>query len=194
LTVELTDSRVLFTALVAVVAGMRLVELAISRRNIARLRACGAVEEGSSHYSWMVAVHTAFLIACPLEVWLMKRPLAPALAAAMLFVLVAAAALRYWVIATLGERWSTRIVLVPGQTLAATGPYRWLRHPNYLAVAAEFAALPLVHSAWLSAIIFSVANAAVLWCRVASEEAALARHAGPPRDPAELPRVVEGSR
>jgi methyltransferase len=194
LALALADSRVLYTGLIAVVAGMRLAELAISRRNIACLRSRGAVEEGSSHYPWMVGVHTAFLIACPLEVWLMRRPLVPPLAAAMLFLLMAAATLRYWVITTLGERWSTRIVLVPGQTLAASGPYRWLRHPNYLAVVVEFAALPLVHGAWLSAIIFSAANAAVLRRRLSSEEAALARHAGPRRDSVEPSQDVGGSR
>jgi methyltransferase len=168
------DSRVLYTALVAVVAGMRLVELAISRRHIARLRARGAVEVGYSHYPWMVAVHAAFLIACVLEVWLLDRPWLPPLGIAMLGLLVGAAALRYWVIATLGERWSTRVVLVPGEALVTTGPFRWLRHPNYLAVVVEFLALPMVHTAWLTAVVFSVANALVLRARTQVEVAALA--------------------
>jgi methyltransferase len=168
------DSRVLYTALVAVVAGMRLVELAISRRHIARLKARGAVEVGFSHYPWMAAVHASFLVACVLEVWLLDRPWVPPLGSAMLVLLIAAAALRYWVIATLGERWSTRVVLVPGEPPVATGPFRWLRHPNYLAVVVEFLALPLVHTGWLTAIFFSAANALVLRARVAVEEAALA--------------------
>ena len=168
------DSRVLYTGLVAVVAGMRLVELVISRRHIAQLKARGAVEVGFSHYPWMVAVHASFLVACVLEVWLLDRPWVPPLAVAMLGLLAAAAALRYWVIATLGERWSTRLVLVPNEQPIATGPFRWLRHPNYLAVVIEFLALPMVHTAWLTAIVFSVANALVLRVRVAVEEAALA--------------------
>ena len=153
---------------------MRLVELAVSRRHIARLKARGAVEVGFSHYPWMVAVHASFLVACVLEVWLLDRPWLPPLALAMLTLLVAAAALRYWVIATLGERWSTRVVLVPGEAPVATGPFRWLRHPNYLAVVVEFLALPLVHTAWLTAVVFSVAHAFVLRARIAVEEAALA--------------------
>jgi methyltransferase len=168
------DSRVLYTALVAVVAVMRLVELRISRRHIARLKARGAVEVGFSHYPWMVAVHASFLVACVLEVWLLDRPWLPPLALAMLALLVAAAALRYWVIATLGERWSTRVVLVPGEAPVATGPFRWLRHPNYLAVVVEFLALPLVHTAWWTAVLFSAANALVLRARIGVEEAALA--------------------
>jgi methyltransferase len=168
------DSRVLYTALVAVVAVMRLVELRISRRHIARLKARGAVEVGFSHYPWMVAVHASFLVACVLEVWLLDRPWLPPLALAMLALLVAAAALRYWVIATLGERWSTRVVLVPGEAPVATGPFRWLRHPNYLAVIVEFLALPLVHTAWWTAVLFSAANALVLRARIGVEEAALA--------------------
>lgn len=169
------DSRVLYTALVAVVAGMRLVELAISRRHIARLRARGAVEVGYSHYPWMVAVHAAFLIACVLEVWLLDRPWLPPLGIAMLGLLVGAAALRYWVIATLGERWSTRVVLVPGEALVTTGPFRWLRHPNYLAVAVELVALPLVHTAWVTASLFGGANLLLLAHRIRAEERALDR-------------------
>jgi methyltransferase len=168
------DSRILFTALVATVALMRIVELGLSRRNIARLIERGAVEAGQSLYPWMVAVHTVFLAACVVEVWLLDRPLIPGLAAAMLGLLVVAAALRWWVISTLGERWSTRVVFFPGAPPVTGGPFRWLRHPNYLAVMLEFAALPMVHTAWLTAILFSIANGVVLGFRVRTEEAALA--------------------
>ena len=168
------DSRILYTSLVATVALMRLGELALSRRNIARLFARGAVEVGQSLYPWMVAVHTTFLGACVAEVWLMHRPLIPGLAAVMLVVLSVAAALRWWVISTLGERWSTRVVFVPGEPSEREGPFRWLRHPNYLAVILEFAALPLVHTAWLTAVVFSIANGVILGLRVRTEEASLA--------------------
>jgi methyltransferase len=191
---DVTDSRVLYTGLIVVLAGMRLVELAISRRNIAQLRARGAVEAGAGHYPWMVALHAAFLIACPLEVWLLDRPWLPALSAAMVALLIAAAALRYWVIATLGDRWSTRIVLVPGDPPVTAGPFRVLRHPNYLAVVVEFVALPLVHTAWLSAVIFSFANAMVLRRRVLVEEAALAQYTAYDSALGNRPRMIPGAR
>lgn len=171
--VDFSDSRVLYTGLVAIVAVMRLVELAISRSHVARLKARGAVEVGSGQYPWMVAVHTAFLIACPLEVWMLSRPLIAPLALAMLVLLALAAGVRYWVIATLGDRWSTRVVVLPDEPPLTTGPFRWFRHPNYAAVIVEFAALPMVHAAWLSALVFSTANAVVLRRRIRVEDAAL---------------------
>ena len=93
----------------------------------------------------------------------------------MLAVVVLAQALRWWCIATLGPRWNTRIIVVPGLPLVEGGPYRWLRHPNYVAVVAEGIALPLVHSAWITAVVFTVVNAALLWVRISSENAALAQ-------------------
>jgi methyltransferase len=171
---ELSDSRILYTALVAAVALMRLVELAVSRRNIARLFERGAIEVGRSLYPWMVAVHAGLLVACVAEVWLLERALIPDLAVVMLGLLVFAAAIRWCVISTLGDRWSTRVVFVPGQPPVTGGPFRWLRHPNYLAVIIEFAALPLVHTAWWTAVAFSLANGVVLWFRVRTEEGALA--------------------
>ncbi len=129
--IDLSDSRVLYTGLVAVVAVIRLVELSISRRHVARLKARGAVEVGSGHYPWMV--------------------------------------------------------VVPDEPLVTTGPFRWMRHPNYVAVIVEFAALPMVHAAWLSALVFGTANALVLRHRIRVEETALGKSmtAG---DPAQLIR------
>jgi len=169
------DSRVLYTLLIAGVAGQRLIELGLSRRHQRALLARGGVEAAPGHYPAMVVLHTAFLAACPLEVWWLRRPFRPALAAAMAVLLVAAQALRYWAIATLGERWTTRIVCLPGAAPVTGGPYRFLRHPNYLAVAVEMAALPLLHGAWLTAAAFSAAGAGVLAVRIREEEAALAR-------------------
>jgi methyltransferase len=165
---------VLFTALVGAVAVMRLVELRVSRRNIARLERRGAFEVGRSLYPWMVAVHAGFLIACVVEVWLLARLLHPMLASFALGALVGAAVLRWWVIATLGDRWSTRVMILPGSSPVETGPFRRLRHPNYLAVVIEFIALPMVHTAWLTAVVFSALNALVLRRRIRTEEAALA--------------------
>jgi len=188
------DSRVIYTALIGLVACVRLVELAISRRHIARLKARGAVEVGRSHYPWMVAVHASFLVACVLEVWLLDRPWVPPLGVAMLVLLVGAAALRSWVIATLGDRWSTRVVFVPGEPPVLTGPFRWLRHPNYLAVVVEFLALPMVHTAWLTALVFSIANGLVLRARIAVEEAALADGGTSAERLAARPRLIPGRR
>jgi methyltransferase len=168
-----TDSRVLYTGLVALVAAMRLVELGISRRNIGRLEARGAVEVGRSLYPWMVGVHTAFLLACVAEVRLFDRPFIPWLAAICVVLLIAAASLRLWVMATLGERWSTRVLILPQAPPITTGPFRRLRHPNYLAVVVEFVALPMAHTAWLTAGFFTLANAMVLHRRIRTEEKAL---------------------
>ena len=172
--VDVADSRFLYTSLVALVALMRLAELGVSRHNIRRLLNRGGVEVGRSLYPWMVVVHTSFLVACVAEVWLLDRPLTPLLAIAMLCLLGVAAGLRWWAISTLGDRCSTRVVFVPGDPPVTTGPFRWLRHPNYLAVMIEFVALPLVHTAWLTAAAFSLANGIVLAIRVKTEEAALA--------------------
>jgi methyltransferase len=172
------ESRVLYTALVGAVAAARLAELRLASGNRRRLLARGAVEAGAGHYPAMVALHAAWLAACPAEVWLLHRPLVPPLAAAMLVLLAGAMALRYWVIASLGGRWTTRILVLPGAPPVATGPFRYLRHPNYLAVAVEILALPLVHTAWIAALVFTAANAALMAVRIPAEERALAAAAG----------------
>lgn len=171
---DLFDTRLLYTALVALVAAQRLAELAVSRRNERRLRTRGAVEAGSGHYPWMVALHTAFLVSCLAEVWLLGRPFVPWLAGPALAVLALASALRYWTLRTLGERWSTRVLVLPDAPPVVGGPYRFLRHPNYLAVVLEIAALPLVHTAWATALLFSAANGFLLRLRIRTEEQALA--------------------
>lgn len=176
------DSRVLYTLLVLLVAGERLIELGISRRHERRLRARGARESGAGHFPAMVLLHTAWLWACPLEVWLLDRQLLPPLAIAAGIALAATMALRYWVIATLGDRWCTKVLVLPGEPLVAGGPFRWLRHPNYLAVAVEVFALPLIHTAWLTAAVLGTANLLVLGVRIRAEDRALA--AGPGATPA----------
>ena len=162
-----------YMGLVALVALVRIAELVLSRRNYRRLIARGGIESGSGHYPLLVAVHVGFLAACPLEVAALDRPFLPALGVPMLVLLAVTFALRYWVVATLGERWCTRVVVVPGALLVATGPYRFLRHPNYLGVALELPALALVHTAWLSAVVFGSLNLAMLRVRIRVEDAAL---------------------
>lgn len=173
------DSRLLYTLLVLLVAVQRLVELAVSKRHERSLRARGAAEAGAGHYPVMVALHTLFLLSCVVEVWWLDRPFVPWLGWTALAVLVAAQGLRYWTISTLGERWTTRVLVPPGEPLVAGGPFRYLRHPNYLAVALEIAALPLVHGAWLTAVVFSLANALLLRVRIGVEERALAAGGAP---------------
>jgi methyltransferase len=166
----------LYLALVLVVVVQRLLELRVARVNAQRALGAGAIEVGSGHYPWMVALHTAFLLSGPLEVVLLKRTLHPPLALAMVSALVASGVLRYWVIRTLGDRWTTRVLVVPGRRAVRSGPYRYLRHPNYLAVAIEIVALPMVHTAWLTATLFSLLNALLLRRRIGVEEEALRRY------------------
>ena len=191
---EVIDSRVLYTSLVAMVAVMRLIELAISRRNIARLEARGAIEVGRSLYPRMVAVHTLFLVACVAEVWLLHRPVVWPIAAVAIGLLVAAAALRIWVMVTLGERWTTRVVVLPETAPVTGGPFRWMRHPNYVAVVVEIVALPMIHTAWLTAVVFSLANALVLSSRIRTEEKALAESGPYLNDMGDRPRFLPGAR
>jgi len=167
------DTRLLYVLLVALVATERVVELGLSRRNVRRLLRLGGVEAGAGHYPWMVLLHAAFLAACPLEVWLLRRPFLPALAGPMTLLLTATMALRYWVVASLKGRWNTRVIVLPGVPPVRTGPYRWMRHPNYAAVVLELIALPLVHTAWLTAVLFTVLNAMVLRARIRVEDRAL---------------------
>ena len=188
----MSDTRILYTLLVALVALGRLFELRIASRNRQRLLARGGVEVAPGHYPWMVALHTALLISCPVEVWLLRRPFVPFLAASMLVLLVLAGALRWWVIQTLDGRWTTRIVVLPGVPPVVGGPYRFLRHPNYLAVILEIFSLPMIHSAWLTAIVFSLADALLLRVRIRAEEAGLSRVSGYEAAFADRPRLIPG--
>jgi methyltransferase len=169
------DSRLGYVILIAAVAAARLGELAWSARNARRLRAKGGAEAGAGHYPMMVAIHAAFLAAAPLEVYLAARPFLPALGVTMLALFAAAMALRYWVIVTLGERWCTRVIVPPAASLVIGGPYRFARHPNYLAVAVEVPALALVHTAWITALMFGALNLLLLRARIRVEDAALGR-------------------
>jgi methyltransferase len=163
----------MFVVLLGLVGVERLAELVISRRNTAWSLARGGAEHGSGHYPVMVALHSMLLVGAAIEVMVADRPFVPALGWPMLGLVVAAQALRWWCIGTLGRRWSTRVVVVPGLPLVATGPYRVLRHPNYLAVVVEGITLPLVHSAWVTAALFTALNLALLRVRVSVEERAL---------------------
>lgn len=155
--------------LVTLIVLQRLVELAVARINTRRLLAAGGVEHGAGHYPLMVALHVAWLV-CLVVFVPADAALDPLLF--LLFLLTQAA--RVWVIVSLGRYWTTRVIAVPGAPLVARGPYRWLRHPNYLVVVAEIALVPLIAGAWEIAAAFSIANAAMLWHRIRIENAALA--------------------
>jgi methyltransferase len=166
-------SLLLYSALVLAFGLERIVELVLSNRHANALFARGAVEKGRGHYPAMVLLHTTFLLGCLLEPWLFDRPFVPAIGVPMLLVTVLSQSLRWWAISTLGEHWNTRVIVLPGAPRVARGPYRFFPHPNYVAVVAEGIALPLVHSAWITATVFTLANALLLLVRIRTEDAAL---------------------
>jgi len=168
--------------LLLAVAGERVAELVVSQRHLRWARERGAVESGQGHYPAMVVLHVALLVGCLVEVQAFDRSFTPWLGAPMLVVVGAAQGLRWWCIRTLGPQWNTRVVVVPGLPPVRTGPYRWLRHPNYVAVVAEGIALPLVHDAWLTALVFTALNAALLTVRIRCENRLLAGSVVPQRD------------
>ncbi len=188
------DTRWLYVGLIGLVVLERLVELVITERNARRLRARGGFEVGSAHFLPMALLHTGLLIAAPLEVFRLDRPFLPLLGTVMLVLLAATMALRYWAIISLGDRWTTRVFVVPGEPPVAKGPYRWLRHPNYLAVIVEVAALPLVHTAWWTALAFSVGNLLVLRTRIRVEEEALQTHSEYHQTLGDRPRLLPGGK
>ena len=153
--------------ILALVTLQRLGELWLSNRHTKRLLAEGAHEVGASHYPLIVAVHALWLAALW---WLaLSRPVD----GFWLAVFIVIELTRIWVLASLGRRWTTRIIILPRAPLVRRGPYRWLNHPNYLVVIAEIAVLPLVFGLWQVALIFSAMNAAVLSIRVREENRAL---------------------
>jgi methyltransferase len=176
-----------YVVLIVAVAAERLAELVVSRRNLAWARTRSGREYGFGHYPFMVVLHTGLLVACLVEA--SHRSFVPALGWPMLAVVLLAQALRWWCITVLGPRWNTRIIVIPGLPLVDGGPYRWMRHPNYVAVVVEGIALPLVHTAWITAVVFTVANAGLLRVRISSENAALTEAltetAPPPSPPAQ---------
>lgn len=162
----------LYLLLVAAVACERVVELVVSARNARWAFAHGGRESGIGHYRFMQLFHGAFLAACVAEVFALERPFVPLLGWTCIVAVAAAQALRWWAVTTLGPRWNTRVIVAPGEPVTS-GPYRFVRHPNYVAVMVEILALPLVHGAWLTAIVFGLGNVALLVVRIRVEEAAL---------------------
>ena len=164
--------------LLGLVAAERLFEVGLSRRHAAWAFERDGKEFGQGHYFFMKALHAGFLFSCGAEVVLLDRPFIPVLGYPMLCLALAAMALRYWAVLTLGPYWNIRVIVVPGAKPVTGGPYRYLRHPNYVAVIMEGLAIPLIHTAWLTAIGFSLLNAWILRTRIRCEENALAAHCG----------------
>jgi methyltransferase len=158
---------------VALVGAQRLLELVLARRNERRARARGAVERGRGHYPFIVALHILWLVSTLVEGTLRGQEL-PVFWPVPLALFLLVQPLRYWALFSLGESWNTKILVVPGARPVRRGPYRYLNHPNYVVVVVEILALPLIFGAWVTALVFTVLNAAVLYVRIREENRALA--------------------
>jgi methyltransferase len=166
-----------YEVLIALVVLERGAELLVARRNAPWALAHGGVEFGQSHYPTMVVLHVALLGGCALEPVLLARPFLPWLGWPALAVAAACQLVRWACVAALGPRWNTRVIVVPGMPLVSRGPYQWMQHPNYAAVMAEGIALPLIHTAWITALAFTLANLVLLRRRIRVEDVALGRRA-----------------
>lgn len=151
----------------------RIVELIISARNTRWALARGGIEAGTGHYPVMAAFHTLFIVCCGAEAIIFRRVFPGALGWIALAGALAAQGLRYWAVATLGRRWNTRVIALPDVPPVTSGPYRLMRHPNYLAVIMEMVCVPMIYGCWITAVTFSAGNAMLLGVRIRAEEAAL---------------------
>ena len=164
---------ILSIVILALVTAQRLGELVIARRNTRRLLSQGGIERGAEHYPLMVALHAAWLVGLWILAW--NRPVN----LGWLAVYLVLEAARAWVLLSIGRRWTTRIIVVPGERLVRKGPYRIFPHPNYAVVVGEIAVLPLVFGLTAYAVVFSLLNASLLWLRIRTENAALASAQSP---------------
>ncbi len=162
-----------YLALLVLVAFGRIIELGISRRNQKRMQAQGVRKMYEPHFRWMVLLHSAILAGAALEVLLLHRPLIPALAIPMLVIFVLANLLRWWVIRALAGQWNVQVMASSRIGVISSGPYRWIRHPNYDAVMAELFALPMIHTAWITALLGTIAHLGILRRRLRVEDAVL---------------------
>ena len=166
-------SVIAFLLLLGGVGASRLAELRVSRRHQLELARHGIEKRADPNYPWMVALHAAVLMGAALEVVLLHRPFVPPLATAMSVLFLLATVLRWWSIYTLGVHWNVEVMASAPLGVVTTGPFRWVRHPNYLAVIVEIVALPLIHTAWITALAAAAGNAWVLQRRLRVEEPAL---------------------
>jgi methyltransferase len=185
-------SVIAFLALLLAVALLRLVELRISKLHQKEMIARGAAKIDEPRFRWMVLLHTTVLLGAALEVVILKRPLIPWLAAPMFVIFLGANAVRWWVIRTLGQHWNVQAMDSTSLGVVTTGPFRYVRHPNYAAVFAEMLALPLIHTAWITAVLGTIAHFAVLSQRLATEERVLFANPDYRAAMAGKPRFVPG--
>jgi methyltransferase len=190
----MVTSQVLFLGFLGLLAVERGAELAISRANARAAFKRGGFEVGRVHYRLMAVLHTMFFFACAEEVLFLERPFPGVLGFVALGFALLAQGLRYSAVLALGQRWNVRIIVWPDTPPVTRGPYRWVRHPNYVAVAVEIACVPLIHGAFVTAAVFSVANGLLLAVRIAEEERALGTsYAEAFRDrPRLIPRLFGG--
>jgi methyltransferase len=166
-------SVIAYLGLLLVVAAQRMVELRISRRHQEQMIARGAAKVDEPKFRWMVLLHTAVLSGAAIEVVTLRRPFFSVLAAAMFGIFLAANAVRWWVIRTLGDHWNVQVMDSTRLGVVTSGPFRFVRHPNYAAVFAEMLSLPLIHTAWITALAGSLAHIGVLSQRLSTEERVL---------------------
>ncbi len=184
---------VIYWAYLVLLALERVGELVLSGGNAAWSLARGGIEAARDRFPVLALLHVAFFGGCIGEVLWLERPFVPALAVPMLMLALAAQGLRYWAVASLGRRWNVRVIVIPGLAPVTSGPYRYLRHPNYLAVIVEGLAVPLMHTAWVTALVFTLLNGLALAHRIRVEEAAIEAHAPGATELARRPRLVPGA-
>jgi methyltransferase len=181
-----------FLSLLLAVALLRVVELQISQRHQQEMVAQGAAKVEEPRFRWLVMLHTAVLIGAALEVVLLKRPFIPALAASMFALFLAANCIRLWVVRTLGNHWSVQLMDSTSLGVITSGPFRYVRHPNYAAVLSEMVTLPLIHTAWITAIVGSLGYIAILTQRLAIEERILLANPEYRESMGHKPRFIPG--
>ena len=169
----MVSSALLYTIFIVLTCIDSLIEVLVSNRNAAWSFSQGGIERGKGHYPFMVVLHTGFLIAAVAEVWMLDRSFSIITGSMWFAIALLCQGLRWWCINTLGQRWNTRVILVPNLPRITDGPYKYLSHPNYVIVALEGLALPLTHNAYLTAAAFTILNAGLMWVRIRCEEAAL---------------------
>ncbi|HEY2458871.1 MAG TPA: isoprenylcysteine carboxylmethyltransferase family protein [Candidatus Acidoferrum sp.] len=181
-----------YLGLLFVVALLRIYELQISRRHRRQMVSRGASKVQDPRFRWMVLLHTGVLLGCAIEVVFLKRPFYPIFAGFWFAIFLAANVVRWWVIRTLGEHWNVQVMNSTGMGVITSGPFKYVRHPNYAAVFVEMLALPLIHCAWITAVVGSLAHAFVLSQRLATEERVLFSDARYSAAMAHKPRFVPG--
>ena len=188
-------SQIAYLGLLAATGAGRLAEMRLSRRNQQRLLSRGASRVSEPHFRWMVALHAGVLIGAGVEVIVFHRPLIPALAIPMAVFFLLSNGLRWWVIRTLRGHWNVQVMDSARLGVVTAGPYRWIRHPNYVAVFVELIALPLIYTAWITALCAALCNVWVLHERLAVEDAVLladpAYRAAMGGKPRFLPRLLQ---